>query len=125
MLSKHMEKKLDSDFTRMKQAILNKSWRQHPTKQQLYCHLPPVAKAIKVRRTRHAVHCWRSKDKHINDILLWTSSHGRAKAGQPARTYIQQLCANTRYSLEDLPRVMDDRNGCQERVKEIHAGSAT
>ena len=25
-----------------------------------------------------------------------------AKAGQPARTYIQQLCANTGYSPEDL-----------------------
>ena len=28
------------------------------------------------------------------DILLWTPSHGWAKAGWPARTYIQQLCAD-------------------------------
>ena len=26
----------------MQRAILNKSWRQHPTKQQLYAHLPPI-----------------------------------------------------------------------------------
>ena len=32
-LTKHIEKKLDSNYTRMLQAILNKSWRQHPTKQ--------------------------------------------------------------------------------------------
>ena len=31
-LTKRMEKKLDGNYTRMLQAILNKSWRQHPTK---------------------------------------------------------------------------------------------
>ena len=48
MLTKHMEKKLDGNYTRTLQAILNKSWRQHPTKQQLYGHLPPILKTIKV-----------------------------------------------------------------------------
>ena len=37
-LTKRIEKKLDCNYTRMLQAILNKSWRQHPTKQQLYGH---------------------------------------------------------------------------------------
>ena len=32
-LTKCMEKKLDSNYTKMLRAILNKSWRQHPTKQ--------------------------------------------------------------------------------------------
>ena len=32
-LTKRMEKKLDGNYTRMLRAILNKSWRQHPTKQ--------------------------------------------------------------------------------------------
>ena len=27
-------------------AILNKSWKQHPTKQQLYGHLPLISKSI-------------------------------------------------------------------------------
>ena len=91
-LSKRMEKKLDSNYTRMPWAILNKSWRQHPTKQQLYRHLPPITKTINIRRTRHAGHCWRSRDKLISDVLQWTPSHGRAKAGRPPWTYIQQLC---------------------------------
>ena len=47
-LTKRMEKKLDSNYTRMLQAILNKSWRQHPTKQQLYDHLPPITKICKL-----------------------------------------------------------------------------
>ena len=83
MLTKCMEKKLDSNYTRMLRAISNKSWRQHPTKQQLYGHLPPIMKTIKIRWTRHAGHCWRSRDELISDVLLWTPSHGRAKAGQP------------------------------------------
>ena len=50
-------KKLDGNYTRMLRAILNKSWRQHPTRHQLYGHLPPIMKTIQVRRTRHAGHC--------------------------------------------------------------------
>ena len=87
-LTKQLEKKLDGNYTRMLRAILNKSWRQHPTKQQLYGHLPPITKTIKVRRTRHAGHCWRSRNELISDVLLWTPTYGRAKAGRPARTYI-------------------------------------
>ena len=92
-LFKRMEKKHDDNYTRMLRAILNKSWRQQPTKQQPYGHRPPITKTIQIRRTRHAGHCWRSKDKLMSDILLWTSSHGRENVGPPARTYIQQLCA--------------------------------
>ena len=91
-LTKRLEKKLDGNYTRMLRAILNKSWRQHPTRHQLYGHLPPITKTIQVRRTRQAGHCWRSRDELIRDVLLWTPTLGRAKAGRPARTYIQQLC---------------------------------
>ena len=71
-LTKRLEKKLDGNYTRMLRAILNKSWRQHPTRHQLYGHLPPITKTIQVRRTRHAGHCWRSRDELIRDVLLWT-----------------------------------------------------
>ena len=101
-LTKRLEKKLDGNYTRMLRAILNKSWQQHPTRRQLYGHLPPITKTIQARRTRHAGHCWRSKDEIVRDVLLWTLSHGRSKAGRPARTYIQQLCADTGCSPEDL-----------------------
>ena len=85
------------------------TWRQHPTRHQLYGHLPPITKTIQVKRARHAGHCWRSRDELIRDVLLWTPTHGRAKAGRPARTYIQQLCEYTGCCPEDLPRAMNDR----------------
>ena len=66
-LTIRLEKKLDGNYTRMLRAILNKSWRQHPTRHQLYGHLPPITKNIQVRRTRHAGHFWRSRDELISD----------------------------------------------------------
>ena len=123
-LTKRMEKKLNGNYTRMLRAILDKSWRQHPTKQQLYGHLLPITKTIKVRWTRHVGHCWRSRDELISDVLLWTSSHGWAKAGWPACTYIQQLCEDTGCSPEDLPEAMN-REGWRERVRDIHADGMT
>ncbi len=70
--TKRLGKKLDGNYTRMLRAILNKSWRQHPTKHQLYGHQPPITKTIQFRRTRHAGHCWRSRDELIRDVLLWS-----------------------------------------------------
>ena len=89
MLTKRTEKKLLSNYAIILQAILNMSRRQHSTKLQQYDHLPPFTKTIQVRRTRHTGHCWRSRDEFISDLLMWTPSYGRAKAGRPARTYIQ------------------------------------
>ena len=109
MLTKRLEKKLDSNYTRMQWAKLNKSWRQHPTNHQLYGHLPPIMKTIQVRWTRHARHCWRSRDEHISDVLLWTPTYGRAKAGQSAQTYIQQLYEDMGCSPENLPEAMNNR----------------
>ena len=58
-LTKRMEKKFDGNYTRMLQAVLNKSWKQHLTKQRLYSHLPSITKN----------HKWRSPV----DPFTWTS----------------------------------------------------
>ena len=97
----------------MLRAILNKS-----TKQQLYDHLPPITKTIKIRWNRYAGHSWRSRDELVTDVLWWTPSHDRAKAWRPARTYIQHLCVDTVCSPEDLPEAMDDWEGWRERVRD-------
>ena len=125
MLTKRLKKKLDGNYTRMFPAILNKSWRQHPTRHHLYGYLPPITKTIQVRRARHAGHCWRSKDELISDVLLWTPAYGQAKTGRPARTYIQQLCEDTGCSPEDLSEALNDREKWRERVRNIRASGTT
>ena len=114
-LTKRLEKKLDGNYTRMLRAILNKSLQQHPTRRQLYGHLPPITKTIQARRTKHAGHSWRSKDEIVSDVLLWTPTYGQSKAGRPARTYIQQLCEDTGCDPEDPPEAMNDRETWRER----------
>ena len=124
-LTKRLQKKLDGNCARMLRAILYKSWWQHPTRHQLYSHLPPISKTIQVRRTSYAWHCWRRRDELISDVLLWTPTYGRAKAGRPAWTYIQQLCEDTGCSPEDLPEAMNDREEWRERVRDIRASGTT
>ena len=87
--------------------------------------LPPITKTIKIRRTRHAGHCWRSRDELVSDVLLWTPSHGRVKAGRPVWTYIQQLCADTECIPWDLPKAMDDMEVWRERVRNIRVDCVT
>ena len=117
-LTEPIETKLDRNCTRMPQAILNKSWKQHPTKQQ-HGHLQPISKTIQIR---HARHCWRSKNELISGVLPRTPSHGRASVGRPARTYLQQLCTDTECSLEDQPEAVDNRDEEREREREREGG---
>ena len=88
-------------------AVLNKSWKQHPTKQQLYCHLPPILQTIQVFRARHIVNNWRSKDPLIREILQRTTTYRHTCVVRPAKTYIHEPCADIGYHLEDFPRQRD------------------
>ena len=120
-LTKRMEswwllhKNAASNIEQVLEATLHKTAAVRP--------LTTHTKTIQVWWTRHAGHCWRSKDELMSDALEWTPSHGRAKAGQPARIYIQQLCADRGCNLEDLAEAMDDRDAWRERVRKIRASN--
>ena len=66
-----------------------------------------------------------SRDELISDVLLLTPTYGQAKAGRPARTYVQQLCEDTGCCPEDLPEAMNDSEKWRERVRDIHACGMT
>ena len=108
-------KKRDGDYTRMIFAVLNKSCKQVPKTaaiRPLTSHL--TNHPIKLNKT-----CWRSNDELISNILLWICAHGYASVGQPARTYIHQLCTDTGCSLEDLPGMIDAKNRWWERGNSV------
>ncbi len=107
-------KKRDGNYTSMLRAILNKSRRQYPTRHPLYGHLPPIMKTIQARRTRHAGHCWRSKDELISDV-----SDG------PPHMAEQKLCKDTECNPEDLPEAMNDIEEWRESVRDICASGTT
>ena len=126
ILTKYIEKKLDGNYPRILQAMLNKSRKKHSTKQQLYGHLLPISRTIQIRWTRHEGHCWRRKDKFISDFPLWTPWHGCASVGQSVGIYLQQLLLTQ----DVVQRTwwkwwMIETNGERERerVREISASS--
>ena len=81
-----------------------------PTKQQLYALLPQISQIMKEKRARTFEHCWRSKDELIDNVLQWTPTHRNTSVSRPAKRYISQFCADTGGCLEDLSRVIIDRD---------------
>ena len=98
-LTTRIEKKLDTTF--IKQIL------------RVTSHKIPAV------RTRHAGHCWRSKDDLKSDVFLRTPSHGQPSIGPSATTYPQQLCTDTGCSLEDLLEAMADRDEFRETGKSV------
>ena len=60
----------------------------------------------------------KSKDEFTSEILLWTPTHGPNDIGEPAKTRIVQLCADTGCSQEDWPGAIDYRDRWRERERE-------
>ena len=89
----------------------------------IYIYISPISKTIQVRQARHAGHCWRRASELICEVLLWTPSHGWVRVEPPGRTYLQRLCTDSGFGMEDLPRVMDDWDGWHERVRGIQAAA--
>ena len=70
-----------------------------------------------------------SMNFHLNTVVLQASIYAvllcnrtfGTSVGHPIKTYLYQLCADTRCSQEDLPEAID-KYGWQERVREsVHA----
>ena len=70
-MNKELQDRLDGTYTRLLMRVQNLSWRDHPTKAQIYGRLPPISVVVAQRRLRFAGHCYRAKDQLISDILLW------------------------------------------------------
>ena len=98
ILTKHIEKRLNSNCTRILQA---NSANNIPHNTSCMA-TSPISKTI---HTKHTGHCWRSKDDHIS--YSWSSN-----------TYPQQFCMDIGCSKEDPPNVMDVRDKWCERERE-------
>ena len=121
-LTKKLSDLLDGTYTRMLRAILNISWKKHPTKTRLYGHLPPISSTIRLRRLTFAGHCWRSKDEIASELLLWEPTHGDSKRGRPHKTYVDQLLEDIDCEPDELRPTMEDRD-LWRRVVLVRANS--
>ena len=122
-LTKRLEKKLEGNYTRMLRAILNKSWRQHPTRHQLYGHLPLSRKLFKLDEPDMQTLLEKQGRTHKRCTLM--DPHTWPCKSRTTSTNIhQQLCEDTGCCPEDLPRAMKYREEWRERVRDIRATSA-
>ena len=106
----------------MLRGVLNKHWKQHPIKQQLYGHSLPISQTIQVRRTRHAGHLQENEERTHKwrssvDPSTWLSQWWMTSKN------LNHLCVDNGCSLGDLLGAMVDRDGWRERerVREICA----
>ena len=105
----------------MLRVVLNKSWKLHPTKEELYGNIPVISEIVRERRTKYAGNCYRSKDELVGDLLLWMPNHGHSSVGRPRRTYIDQLSNDVGIPVDELKPVMEDRDVWRERVRLVRA----
>ena len=109
-LMTHLERKLDRNHMRMLHAVLNKSSKQHTTKQQLYGHLHPISQTI---QARHVGHCWGSKDELIIDVFLYTPTHELTSFGQTPKIYGRWLL------FRGLAKSNDQQGWIEREIPEI------
>ena len=88
---------------------LNLSWKNHPTKVEIYGELPPISKTVAQRRARFAGHCFRAKDQVISDLLLWRLPCPRRRNRPLA--YPDTLARDTGLVLNELAQAMANRPG--------------
>ena len=93
-ITKSLEKTIDGAYTRMLRVALNISWKQHPTRKELYGKLPSISSKIRDRRLRFAGQCVRNKDELASDLIWRQPSHGNRTAGRPHKTYVDMLTAD-------------------------------
>ena len=90
ILTKSLKKKLNGNHKRMLRAVLKKSCKQHPTKKQLYCYLPPISQTIQSK-----TNTVRGVRINAQTTFSYGFLHGHTNVSQAAKSYIHQLCANT------------------------------
>ena len=117
-LIKALEKRLNVNYTRMLRAILNRYLKDHPNNKDIYGNIPEICK---LQRLRFSGHCLISKLELASDVIIWQPTHGKRKRGQPRRTYVDQLVDDTLCDVNEIKKVMEDRDGWRKMVKNCRA----
>ena len=101
----------------MLRVILNRSWKDHPNNKEIYGNIPDICTSIRQQRLRFSGHCWRSKLELASDVIIWQPIHGKRKRGRPRRTYVDQLVDDTLCDVNEIKKVMEDRDCWRKIVK--------
>ena len=84
-VNKVLERRMDGCYTRMLRMVLNISWKEKLTNQELYQDLPKVSDIVRERRLRLAGHCVRHDDEIAHHLVLWEPTKGTRNRGRRAK----------------------------------------
>ena len=108
-LTETLEARLDGCYTRLLMMVLNKNWRDHPTKEEIYGDLPKVSEVLRARRLSFAAHCARRQNEPVSRLVFWNPTQGTRSQGRPSLTYPKLLSQDTGIPQQDLLNLMNDR----------------
>ena len=121
-LSAKQQRRLDGCYTRLLRRVQNLSWKNHPTLDTIYGHLPKISSTLRKRRVQFAGHCARASDELVSSFVLWRhpSSHKRSRK----LTFPDTICRDTSIAKEELLTAMTDRAYWKGLVNSISAEAA-
>ena len=106
-MQKAFENRLDGCYTRFLMRIQNLSWKNHPTKKQIYGNLQPISSIVAERRARFAGHCSRAANQCISNILHLRLP--QCKRGRRPLTFLDTVSRDTEIHIDDMRNAMGDR----------------
>ena len=102
----YIEKKLDGNYTRMLQAILNKSRRQQPIRQQLYRHLQPIFTYPSAQVGYVTRSIFKRSLTGLNSEFSFSSTSCLTKAEEASLPYYLPIVEERIIGFISLPRVL-------------------
>jgi len=94
--------------------VLDVSWQQHMTNEELYGKIPSAMHQLRERRLTFAGNCYRCEDQPVKHLVLWEGRAGKMLRGQTTRmTYVKQLLHEQHDSccemIHELQRMIKNR----------------
>jgi len=121
-LSARDESRLDGCYTRMLRMVMNITWMDKMTNEDLYGNLPTISNKIRERRLRLAGHCVRHSKLEVSNLVLWEPTQGKFNRGSQRLTYVYRLRNDTGLqTTAELKTLMKDK--CEWRA--IARGDST
>ena len=104
------ESRLDGYYTRMLRMIMNITWMDKITNEDLYGNLPRISNKIRERRLKLAGHCVRLSELEVSNLVLWEPFQGKFNRGSQRLTYVDRLRKDTGLqTTAELKTLMKDK----------------
>ena len=108
-VTKTFEDRINGCYTQLLRRVLNISWRDHKTNEEVYGEIPPLANSVRKRRLQFAGHCLRASDQPVSRVLFWTPSEGHSSRGRRSTTYPDSISKDLDLEPNEVQQLMLDK----------------